>query len=65
MVVFIFREYIMYVYIIYVYMSNPYTYVQSIYIWIMLVGNYSVNKNFTNTARHTKSKPSICDLCHM
>lgn len=42
----------MYVYIIHVYMSNPYTYVQSIYIWIMLVGNYSVNKNYKHCKTH-------------
>lgn len=42
----------MYVYIIHVYMSNSYTYVQSIYIWIMLVGNYSVNKNYKHCKTH-------------
>ena len=36
------------VYIIHMYMN----YVQSTDIWVMLVGNYSVNKKSANTARH-------------
>lgn len=50
---------------IYVCIHNPYVHeLYPVHIHMDYVSNYNVNKKLTNTARHIKFKPSICDLCH-